>query len=398
MLSFADQERFLNHSSAQYNFEQTINALDLSYITKKISSYTSICYLIKHNVNLERGNGKGIGFQSELSAQYEALEHYLLTTEILNDLVLNYQTYSVLSAIGKKTVISTPFREMIERVGNNHVMPWVKGNHLYKDHEGWIPFISINPLYEFENTKQYKKFCSSNGAAIGTNEMEASIHGLSELIERDALSCFIYSSFVREKHYVKKVKKNTIPVYLRDLISEVEEIFNEDIIILDITSDLGIPVYFVSFTHQDYPIQPIGSGCSFHRTYALERSILEAIQIKDLSVPKERKKDLAILNQFRSWPAYYRSVKVPLELIVRRIPEVSFQDRYYQESPENIYKNLISILKGNDIDIYKSVVYNNGKVSCVKMVSPQLEQFHLCQSGYFTIPGDRIRRFYNNGH
>ena len=158
------------------------------------------------------------------------------------------------------------------------------------------------------------------------------------------------------------------------------------------------PTYLVSFTCQNYPIQPIGSGCSFHRTYALERSILEAIQIKDPSVPEEREKDQAILDMFRSWPAYYRCTKVNLEPILNRIPEIDFEDQQHHGPPENIYKNLISTLIKNDIDVYKSVLYNNKKVSCVKLISPHLEQFHLCQSGYFTIPGDRIRRLHKNGH
>ncbi len=398
MTSFAAQERFLNHSTAQFNFEQTINTLGLSYTTKKISSFTSICNLKKHNVNIERGNGKGIGFQSELSAQYEALEHYLLTTETVRNPEFTFLPYSLINASGKNTALSTPFREMLERCDLNQCMPWVNCNHLYKDHESWVPFISINPLYNSENTKQYKKFCSSNGSAIGTNKLEASIHGLAELIERDALSCFLYSSFVAKKYLIKKVKKNTIPSYLFDLVHEIEDTFDENLIILDITTDLGIPVYLVSFTHQDYPIQPIGSGCSFHRTYALERSILEAIQMKDLSVPEERKKDQAILDMFKSWPAYYNSTKVNLKSIVNRIPEVKFKDHTHFECPENIYKNLISILNKNDIDVYKSVIYNTNKVACIKMISPQLEQFHPCQSGYFTIPGDRIRRLHKNGH
>ncbi len=390
-MSMACRERFLESAESRFNFERIVQVLGMSYEVQQISAHSSICWLLKDGKSVERGNGKGLGIQSVLSAQYEALEHYLAVSQSLNSDGVSDHSLSELEAGIDRAVLPLPFRECLQKNFYDVSLPWKSCAHIISGKLGYLPLIQVNPFLEIPKKDLLAKFCSNNGTAAGSNFNEAAIHGISEIIERDALSLFLYSSFVAQRHHVKLVKKNSIPRYLLELLSYAEKVHGDDLIILDITSDLGIPVFLASFTKQSLPIQPFGSGCSLNSVYALERAILEAIQAKEILDQKEIQRQKVILERFRRWPSFRRCAKMFLPEIADELQKEEFVSNNPGTSPQILFDMLVSNLQLRSIDIYTTVIFESEGFSCVKVTSPQLEQFHLCQHGYFTIPGERIR-------
>lgn len=115
---------------------------------------------------------------------------------------------------------------------------------------------------------------STNGLASGNSVLEASIHGLTELIERDIWSFQIL------KDTSVKVNPETLPKFIKNIIERVE---NEDseLIIRYVANDYGLP-FFASFVSDRSQTNTKyfsgGWGCHTDRSIALVRSVTEAAQ------------------------------------------------------------------------------------------------------------------------
>jgi hypothetical protein len=229
-----------------------------------------------------------------------------------------------------------------------------------------VPYFLTNPdyinkpfLFDDFDYSTLSDIPTNNGTAIGTSFEEAMIHAVNELIERDAISCFLLSVFGRKNpKKVRIIDKNSLPLYLSETLAMIERDYNDELLIVDIMNDLKFPVFLVTFTKQNQPIQPIGFGASLTRIshtfsdsshtlhddlavqmgedsvratrphpseqqdrhaecascqkkceksglstpYALERAILEALQSLHLYDEDLRAEDAQILSKFSQWP------------------------------------------------------------------------------------------------
>ncbi|MGK7935251.1 MAG: TOMM precursor leader peptide-binding protein [Xenococcaceae cyanobacterium] len=124
----------------------------------------------------------------------------------------------------------------------------------------------------------YKPDCwaDSNGCAAGNTMEEAILQGFMELVERDAVALWWYN----------KIQKSAVDLasfdepYFHNL-KQYYRTLDREIWVLDITSDLNIPVFAAISRRRDRPVEDIvlGYGAHFDPKIAISRALTEVNQI-----------------------------------------------------------------------------------------------------------------------
>jgi ribosomal protein S12 methylthiotransferase accessory factor len=398
-------ERANSPQKALQVFDEELIKLNLHHKLSSIGNgpKTTRCWLFDSNNSVaDIGNGKGIGLQSEVSAKYEALEHYVSTQKsLLRSQCLAFSLEEIegnLSQLNREILpINFKSRHKIKTT------PWIPLKGFFYDSSILLPYFLINPDYH-KQTFSYddldyttlSEISTNNGTAIGTNFDEAMLHAINELIERDAISCFLLASFVKKiPQPIRLVSKASLPYSIFRIICSIEQDYDEELLIVDISTDLEFPVFLASFTSQNQLIQPIGFGASLSPSHALERAVLEALQAFHLYDDTSKLEDQEILIRFNQWPKLHQCAQCDIKSVVEagQFKKNKFLD--LENTPtgiKNTLLNTVTALEKQKLLIYYAEHYlsENG-ITCVKVVIPGLEQFHRVRYGNFTIPGERGR-------
>ncbi|GAB3012408.1 YcaO-like family protein [Bowmanella dokdonensis] len=163
-------------------------------------------------------------------------------------------------------------------------MPWLEGYDLMNQTSCWVPFETVSTNYVMGAGMQLNNCFvqSSNGLAGGNHMLESITHALCELIERDALAqretdmrTLPAEHIVRPETVNSEICKQALRLLTRS---------NLDLVLVDLTSDVGIPVFGCSILDADpdqgWRTLPVfnGYGCHLAPEIALFRAISEAVQ------------------------------------------------------------------------------------------------------------------------
>lgn len=159
---------------------------------------------------------------------------------------------------------------------------WIKGEDLYTNDAVLVPFESVSTNFVEPGGYRPVYMKSSNGLSSGNHVLEAVTHGLSEVIERDALSKWKRLGAAEQKARQVDLATVTAPSLLRVM----RQLSNCGIALTvwDITTEIGVPVYTCAIVEDPQSPQwrpiPIfsGHGCHLSPTVALSRAVHEAIQ------------------------------------------------------------------------------------------------------------------------
>jgi ribosomal protein S12 methylthiotransferase accessory factor len=231
--------------------------------------------------SLAVSQGKGIdGDHAKASALMESME--LWHAEHI-DAPMRVESYWVLA---EETKVADVFR--LPRRGGASLrpelpIPWIQGYDLLQAEPTWVPFevTSMNTVLALTAPPTY--FTSSNGLASGNNLLEALLHALLEVIERDSLA--EWSDLPPERRAATKVDVTTISdPECREMLERYERA-RQEVSLWDITSAiLGLPAYMCVIGDQDEsgPWRTLGLfrgyGCHTDARVALARALAEAAQ------------------------------------------------------------------------------------------------------------------------
>ncbi|MCS7143586.1 MAG: YcaO-related McrA-glycine thioamidation protein [Archaeoglobaceae archaeon] len=225
-------------------------------------------------------SGKGLTETlAKISAIMESFERY--SAEFRNEETIkgNYNQISEkFNALDPKSLIlpnDCPYNEDI-------VLRWIWGFDLLKEEEILVPVSAVfHPYAPIGDLHLFRT--NTNGLASGNTIEEAILHGLMEVIERDAWS-------------IAEICKNGGKVIETDspLVQELIEKFKKagiDIILRDITSDLKIPVVSAvsdDLTLKDPALLTLGFGAHVEPEVACIRAILEVAQSRVVQIQGAR--------------------------------------------------------------------------------------------------------------
>ncbi|PHS05745.1 MAG: hypothetical protein COA88_11805 [Kordia sp.] len=113
----------------------------------------------------------------------------------------------------------------------------------------------------------------SNGCAAGNTLEEAILQSLFELIERDAIAIWWYNQIVRPGFDVNRIPKSH-QLKLDETLSASQNYW-----VLDLTTDIGIPVMVAIAQEKITGGYSFGFGCHLHEELAAQRALTELCQL-----------------------------------------------------------------------------------------------------------------------
>src|SRR5262249_41990393 len=136
---------------------------------------------------------------------------------------------------------------------------WVPGRELLAGRDVLIPLdLVVTPPVE-----GVLRDVDTNGVASGNICLEAVVHAICEIVERDAFSqiLFIASFGDLEAHSdaVAPIDRGTLPRQAREW-SQLIARAGLELEVLDITSDVGVPTFHALLLDPGYPAPGGGSG------------------------------------------------------------------------------------------------------------------------------------------
>lgn len=158
---------------------------------------------------------------------------------------------------------------------------WIESKNLLDQSSVWLPYELVHLDYTPPLPTGHGSFAStSNGLASGNHLTEAIIHGLCEVIERDATTLW---QLQPDKHANTRIDLVTVnDPACRSLIERFQHA-GAGVGIWDTTSDIGVPSFLCRVVQNGgqhrFTIRPAsGMGCHPQRSVALSRALTEAAQ------------------------------------------------------------------------------------------------------------------------
>lgn len=224
---------------------------------------------------IAQSNGKGLtSMQARVSAVMEGIEVWHAEELRANDLVapisemnreglLNYDPYKL---------SLRPESFLCDQIP----IEWISCEDISNGTRTYLPRELVNLDFCVEHRASFPCFASdSNGLAGGNSHLEAALHGLSEVIERDAI--MQYAMHVA-KSPRRLVAPETITSALCQELIERCRRAGAKVYIEDISSEFGLPVFQASVSLDDHHGLLSGYGCHPNRETALLRAITEVLQ------------------------------------------------------------------------------------------------------------------------
>jgi ribosomal protein S12 methylthiotransferase accessory factor len=159
-------------------------------------------------------------------------------------------------------------------------MLWIEGRDLIQGEDVWVPFEMVNMATARPELPGGCFVASSNGLASGNNLLEAVIHGLCEVIERDATTLWHLGDEATTRD--RRVDLATVDDEACAAALARYRRAGLAVVAWDITSDTGVPafqalVYETGAASRDL-YASIGMGAHTTRHVALLRALTEAAQ------------------------------------------------------------------------------------------------------------------------
>jgi ribosomal protein S12 methylthiotransferase accessory factor len=282
------------------------------------------------------------------------------------------------------TVENSPFHP-------HHPITWIESEDLASGQSIWLPYEMVHTNYTYPRPSGSGCFpASSNGLASGNNIAEATVHGICEVIERDAISLWHqFGSFSIDR---TSIDPETIDNALCNETLGKLDAAGQDSFIWDITSDIGIPTYFSVIMDRDSHTRHIGVGSGTHlsREVALLRALHEAVQVRTTYIVGAR--DDITLDEYTP-----EGIDAKRQYFGNLIRHSSFSADFSQsldhdsDSVEEDMVTLLSKLQSTGISQVLRVDLHKPEfdIAVVRIVIPGLESPHD-DEGY--VPGARALR------
>lgn len=158
---------------------------------------------------------------------------------------------------------------------------WVEGYDLRSAAPLWVPHELVTADFSHPQPIRIGYFqATTNGLASGNHRLEAMLHALYEVVERDAIALWRAAPGALES---RAVDPATVDAPASGALLEQFRRAGVAVRIWDVTSDIRLPT-FVCLAMAEDPalgVEPeLGSGCHADRDIALSRALTEAAQAR----------------------------------------------------------------------------------------------------------------------
>ena len=272
---------------------------------------------------------------------------------------------------------------------NSMNLEWSMSKDLISGENYYIPSNAIYHPYVPQNNVQGLFKGNTNGLASGNNLEEAILHGIFEVIERDAWSIF------------ELTHKNSAQIDLNSINSEIiTQILSKyqengiNIKLMDLTADVNVPTIAASADDtvlKDAGLLSLGIGTHLDPEIAILRALTEVAQSRATQIQGARED--TVRADFARKAGYERMKRINSHYFEDEDDKIPFSD-IKDKSTNSINQDIKIVkneLKENGLDkvLYTDLTRSELGVSVVRVVIPTMELYSLDN----TRAGDRCLKF-----
>lgn len=318
--------------------------------------------------------GKGIGtHQAKASAMMEGFERYSAERQEDEEIIVANMRELKDDFIDPKTLnLSKEVQHY-----TNFEIEWSNAFDLIDKKEYLIPSNAIYHPYIPENNCLALFKGNTNGLASGNVLEESILHGIFEVIERDAWSIYELThknSYQIDLSTIKSPAINNI----------LEKFANEEIHIklMDITADINVPTILASADDtllKDAGLLSIGIGTHLNPEIAVLRALTEVAQSRATQIQGARED--TIRADFVRKVGYEKTKKKYKHYFNQENNQIDFS-KIENNSTNSLKKDIeftIEELKNNGIEhvLYKDLTRPEIDVNVVRVIIPTMESYSL---------------------
>lgn len=329
--------------------------------------------------------GKGISSEhAKASAMMEGFERYSAEKQDEN---LVTGTVSEISSKGniidiKSLNLPKDFKKENVEIMN---LEWNICHDLISGDDYYVPSNAIYHPYVLENNSCQSLFKSNtNGLASGNILDEAILHGMFEVIERDAWSIFELTHKNYKQIDLDSIESETV----NDALSKFSE--NEiKIKLMDFTADVNIPTIAASADDtllKDAGLLTLGIGTHLDPEVAILRALTEVAQSRATQIHGARED--TVRADFARTAGYERMKRINKYYFQEEDEKISLND-IENKSTDSITKDIdivLDELKSNEIEhvLYYDLTRPELNVNVVRVIIPTMELYSIdpSRAGY----------------
>ena len=329
--------------------------------------------------------GKGISKDhAKASAMMEGFERYSAERQESDDIII-----ATVEEIGQHGGFIDPKKlnlpKDIEKKGiENLSLEWSKSHDIISGNEYYIPTNAVFHPYTHDNSVQSLFKSNTNGLASGNILEEAILHGMLEVIERDAWSIFELT----HKNYAQIDIESIESEIIRDIIDKFES-EGIKIKLMDFTADIKIPTIAASADDtvtKDAGLLTLGMGTHLDPEVAVLRALTEVAQSRATQINGARED--TVRADFAREAGYERMKRINRFYFKEEEEQIRLSD-IENKSTSSITKD-IEIVKdeliANDIEkiLYVDLTRSEIDVNVVRVVIPEMEVYTIdpTRAGY----------------
>lgn len=176
---------------------------------------------------------------------------------------------------------------------------------------------------------------------------------MNDWIERDAYGLFLAESIISTRKPARQIIKQTLPDVIKQDIEILEKHHNDELMIIDITTNLSIPAFLVSFTKQRVPVQPSGLGASLCKISALKQALYEAVQACDRYNQNTIESRNNTIRYYQDYPILLQAFRCDLQRLKH--------DSLVLDSPwENVTTHVVHPKLNQQVEIMHELMISRG--------------------------------------
>lgn len=353
---------------------------------------------------ISRGFGKGDAATSMAGALHEAVEHYYCKA---GRVVPSIEYVAAEHFIEDPRYAALPFLSAFADNRGRHLACRRYRSFFAGRRDIQVPLFLTFPDYPVgapldpRDDFDYRsviRYSSNSGTAIGASLEEAALHGIGEIVERDAWSLFLLAHYLGDPgRYGALIDPASLPDEVENVLRLTERRIGRSVLLIDVTSDLGYPTFIATVAERgaDEIVYPHGCGASSYAHYAAMRALTELVQCVDIKRHSDHLAELdrLALDMLAAYPrlracAYFEVDRDRLERVDWPHPDKP------RLAPGLLLPEVVADLEARGIELYYAVNHTEGEDFCVaSCVSFELERFFLATSGILMAPGQRGREF-----
>lgn len=323
--------------------------------------------------------GKGISKDhAKASAMMEGFERYSAERQDDDENIISTINEMDKNYIDPKT-LNLP-KEFEKKNIDDLNLEWSMTHDLITDNDYYIPTNAIYHPYTHDNNVESLFKSNTNGLASGNILEEAILHGIFEVIERDAWSIFELTHKNYSQINLDSIESNIINKTIEKFTSN-----GINIKLMDFTADINVPTIAASADDtitRDAGLLTLGIGTHLDPEVAILRALTEVAQSRATQINGARED--TVRADFVREAGYERMKRINKYYFRQEEEQIDLSD-IENKSTTSINEDLDIVkneLMSNEIKhaLYHDLTRSELDVSVVRVVIPEMELYAIDQS------------------